>query len=216
MPGQLFIVRNPGNLVPHYRCFENNTSVGGECGALELACSINKVQVTAVMGHSDCKAMNLLHSIREQLKEPSKGPLEDWLRAHGRGTVEQFKKLEANNFKGKLVFGSGHNIGGDFEAYIDPDNQFQPADKFSQVTSSCFSFLPNLHFLLLLKINTLQQLKNFLSYPFLNVRLTRRELEVHALWTDIFKGEVYMFSFKEKTFVKIDDSSYKKLEHQCM
>lgn len=110
--------------------------MGGECGALELACSINKVQVTVVMGHSDCKAMNLLHSIRDQLKEPSKGPLEDWLRTHGRGTVEQFKKLEANNFKGKLIFGSGHNLGRDFEAYIDPENEFQPADKFSQVTSS--------------------------------------------------------------------------------
>ena len=107
--------------------------MGGECGALELACSINKVQVTVVMGHSDCKAMNLLHSIRGQLENPSKGPLEDWLRTHGRGTVEQFKKLEANNFKGKLVFSGAQHPEQDFEAYIDPDNQFQPADKFSQV-----------------------------------------------------------------------------------
>lgn len=91
--------------------------------------------MTAVMGHADCKAMNLLHSIRNQLNNPSKGPLEDWLRTHGRETVEQFKKLESSNFKGKLIFSGAQHPEQDFEAYIDPDNQFQPADKFSQVFS---------------------------------------------------------------------------------
>ncbi|CAF3736759.1 unnamed protein product [Rotaria sordida] len=189
VPGQLFIVRNPGNLVPHHNCFRNHVTVGGECGALELACSINKVHVIVVIGHSDCKAMNLLYSIRNDLHLPSKGPLEDWLRVHGRGTVEQFKKLETSTgFDRKLKFAGAQHYEDDFEAYIDPHNQFIPSDKFSQ-------------------INTLEQLKNFLSYPFLKERLNRNELEVHALWTDISKGEVYMFSFKEKTFVKIDETS---------
>ncbi|CAF1225555.1 unnamed protein product [Adineta ricciae] len=198
VPGQLFIVRNPGNLVPHHNCFRNNVTVGGECGALELACSINKVQVIVVIGHSDCKAMNLLYSIRNELKSPSKGPLEDWLRFHGRGTLEQFKKLESSSgFDRKLVFAGAQHSEDDFEAYIDPRNEFKPSDKFSQ-------------------INTLEQLKNFLTYPFLKERLNRNELEVHALWTDIYKGEVYMFSFQEKTFVKIDESTYKTLALQCV
>jgi carbonic anhydrase len=59
-------------------------------------------------------------------------------------------------------------------------------------------------------------LKNFLSYPFLKERLNRNELGVHALWTDISKGEVYMFSFKEKTFVQIDETSYKTLTRECI
>jgi len=123
-----------GNLVPHHNCFRNNVTVGGECGALELACSINKVQVIVVIGHSDCKAMNLLYSIRDDLKSPSKGPLEDWLRLHAGGTVEQFKKLESSvGFDRKLIFGGAQHSGDDFEAFIDPFNQFKPSDKFSQV-----------------------------------------------------------------------------------
>ena len=66
-----------------------------------------------------------------------------------------------------------------------------------------------------LKVNTLEQLKHFLSYPFLRERLNRKELPVHALWTDIYEGEVYMFSFKEKCFIKIDDKTYKKLTNEC-
>jgi carbonic anhydrase len=62
----------------------------------------------------------------------------------------------------------------------------------------------------------LEQLKNFLSYPFLNERLDRDELGVHALWTDISKGEVYMFSFREKTFIKIDETSHQTLDLECI
>lgn len=134
MPGQLFIVRNPGNLVPHHNCFENHVTVGGECGALELACSRNNVQVIALLGHSDCKAMNLLHSLRDNVTSPSpNSPLEQWLKTHGKETVEQFRKLEASDFKGKLVFRGAQSSEDDFEAYIDPKNELIPSDKFSQV-----------------------------------------------------------------------------------
>jgi len=198
IPGQLFIVRNPGNLVPHFSCFSNQMTVGGECGALELACSRNNVQVIALLGHSDCKAMNLLHSLRDDVTSPSPtSPLEQWLKTHGKETVEQYRKLEATDFKGKLIFRGAQSSEDDFEAFIDPKNELIPSDKFSQ-------------------INTLQQLKNFLSYPFLKERLNRKELGVHALWTDICQGEVYMFSFKEKTFVKIDSKTYKNLGKECI
>jgi hypothetical protein len=90
--------------------------------------------------------MNLLYSIRDDLKSPSKGPLEDWLREHGRGTIEQFKKLESStNFNRKLVFGGAQHYGDDFEAYIDPQNHFKPSDKFSQVKFQ-FTFLSKVRF----------------------------------------------------------------------
>jgi hypothetical protein len=83
--------------------------------------------------------MNLLYSIRNDLKSPSKGPLEDWLRFHGRGTVEQFNKLESSSgFDRKLVFAGAQHYEDDFEAYIDPFNQFKPSDKFSQVNFHSF------------------------------------------------------------------------------
>ncbi|CAF0867361.1 unnamed protein product [Adineta ricciae] len=197
VPGQLFFVRNPGNLVPPYDYFEKNNIVGGECAALELACSRNNVPVITVFGHSDCKAMNLLYRIRNEISIPSKNPLDQWLKVHAKGTVEQFQKLESSSdFKRKLVFASAQHHEDDFEAYIDPNNEYKPSDKLSQV-------------------NTLEQMRHFLSYPFLRERLNRKELQVHALWTDIYKGEVYMFSFKEKTFIKIDENTYNKLSLEC-
>jgi carbonic anhydrase len=130
----LFIVRNPGNLVPPYEYYENNSIVGGECAALELACSRNNVPVIAVFGHSDCKAMNLLYEIRNDISTPSKSPLEQWLKTHAKGTVEQFKKLElSGDYKQKLIFAGAQNRDDDFEAYIDPNDEFKHSDKLSQV-----------------------------------------------------------------------------------
>lgn len=136
--------------------------------------------------------------MRNEIDKPSdNSPLEQWLKKHARGTVEQYRKLESSgDFKRKLTFASAQQDQGDFEAFIDPNDEFQASDKFSQ-------------------INTLEQLKQFLSYPFLRERLHRKELQVQALWTDLSKGEVYIFSFEAKTFVKIDESSYETLSQQC-
>ena len=123
-----------GNLVPPYDYFEKNNIVGGECAALELACSRNNVPVITVFGHSDCKAMNLLYRIRNEISIPSKNPLDQWLKVHAKGTVEQFQKLESSgDFKRKLVFASAQHHEDDFEAYIDPNNEYKPSDKLSQV-----------------------------------------------------------------------------------
>ncbi|CAM4768266.1 unnamed protein product [Rotaria magnacalcarata] len=181
VPGQLFFVRNPGNLVPPYEYYQNNALVGGECAALELACSRNNVPVIAVFGHSDCKAMNLLYRIRNEIAIPSSNPLEKWLKVHARGTVEQFKKLESSgDYTKKLIFSSAQHHEDDFEAYIDPNNEFKHSDKLSQV-------------------NTLEQLQHFLSYPFLRERLNRKQLQVHALWTDIYKGETLCWCLTMRT-----------------
>ncbi len=137
-----------GNLVPRHDHFENETTVGGECGALELACSMNKAQVIVVFGHSDCKAMNLLYSLRNDMSTKAQGPLERWLKLHGQETVEQYKKLESiGDFTRKLKFrGAQQEV--EFEAFIDPQNAFSLADKFSQVERfifDYFSFITNHH-----------------------------------------------------------------------
>jgi carbonic anhydrase len=52
--GDMFIVRNAGNLIPHSTFFATeNTST--EPAALELGCIINEIQHVIVCGHSDCK-----------------------------------------------------------------------------------------------------------------------------------------------------------------
>ncbi|MCA9169762.1 MAG: carbonic anhydrase [Planctomycetales bacterium] len=61
-PGELFIMRNAGNLVPPYGAVH-----GGEAATIEYAVSVLKVREIIICGHSHCGAMNaLLHP--EQLE----------------------------------------------------------------------------------------------------------------------------------------------------
>jgi carbonic anhydrase len=59
--GDMFLVRNAGNLVPHTDKI-NAESISTEPGALELGCVINDIKHVIVCGHSDCKVC-LLPSI---------------------------------------------------------------------------------------------------------------------------------------------------------
>ena len=51
-PGELFIVRNVGNIVPPYQA-----ELGGEAAAVEYAIRVLKVSDVIVCGHSQCGAM---------------------------------------------------------------------------------------------------------------------------------------------------------------
>jgi carbonic anhydrase len=62
-PGELFILRNAGNIVPPY-----GPAAGGEAATIEYAVSVLGVQEIVVCGHSHCGAMGgLLHP--EQVAE---------------------------------------------------------------------------------------------------------------------------------------------------
>ncbi len=54
-PGELFIIRNAGNIVPPY-----GASRGGEEGSIEYAVSVLGVEDIIVCGHSHCGAMSAL------------------------------------------------------------------------------------------------------------------------------------------------------------
>ena len=51
--GDMLMVRNAGNLIPHFSNCHHTPST--EAGALELGCVINKIEYVTVCGHSDCK-----------------------------------------------------------------------------------------------------------------------------------------------------------------
>ncbi|MFF3571125.1 SulP family inorganic anion transporter [Nocardia jiangxiensis] len=78
-PGDLFTVRNIGNLIPQ----------GGQDSSVEAAIvyALDKLEVRSVVvcGHSGCGAMDALYHERV-----TGSGLDDWL-AHGRGTLEQFR-----------------------------------------------------------------------------------------------------------------------------
>ena len=62
-----------------------------------------------------------------------------------------------------------------------------------------------------LKVNTLTQLENLKRYKFIKGLLDQNKIHAYALWFDIYCGDVYCFSFREKRFIKLDDESYERL-----
>ncbi|XP_013382323.1 beta carbonic anhydrase 1 [Lingula anatina] len=185
--GDVYLVRNAGNLVPHSKGlgWHNATT---EPGALVLGCQMGDIRHVVVCGHSDCKAMNLLYSMRNELDHHDGDALQLWLRRHGSSSVQKFEQWEKMKGREPITFQAEtprHNI----EALIDPENNFGIVDKFSQ-------------------INTLNQLQNIASYPFLKEKLQTGKVRLHALWFDIHSGNVYIFSKMEKKFVEINEENY--------
>lgn len=110
---------------------------------------------------------------------------------HASSSLEKFHQLQSTDYTKPLIFQAETPLR-KFVAYIDPDNKFNIEDKLSQ-------------------INTLQQLQNIASYGFLKKRLERHHLHIHALWFDIYTGEIYYFSRAAKKFVLINEKNFMKL-----
>jgi Carbonic anhydrase. len=66
------------------------------------------------------------------------------------------------------------------------------------------------------QVNCLQQLQNIASYGFLKKRLERHELHIHALWFDIYTGDVYYFSRQNKCFVDVNEVTINLLEKEVL
>ncbi|XP_049774055.1 beta carbonic anhydrase 1 [Schistocerca cancellata] len=186
--GDMFVVRNAGNVIPNSQNFPEEVTTT-EPAALELGCVINDIRHVIVCGHSDCKAMNLLHRLKcEEFSSRDNrliSPLRGWLIAHANASLKKFEKLETGGFHQPLLFQAETPMR-KFVAYIDPDNKFSIEDKLSQV-------------------NCLQQLQNIASYGFLKKRLETHQLHIHALWFDIYTGDIYYFSRQNKRFVEINE-----------
>jgi carbonic anhydrase len=56
-PGDLFVLRNIGNMIPPYDFSQEQFGLFGECAALEYAINVLKVKDLIVCGHSGCGAM---------------------------------------------------------------------------------------------------------------------------------------------------------------
>ncbi|XKL60536.1 hypothetical protein PGB90_007593 [Kerria lacca] len=186
--GDMFIVRNAGNIIPHSQHFLDEATTN-EPAALELACVVNDIRHIIVCGHSDCKAMNLLYRLRD-IEFASKdnrriSPLRAWLCSHAISSLEKYQQLEIAGFDTPLIFQAETPMR-KIIAYIDPENKFSIEDKLSQV-------------------NCLQQMQNIASYGFLKKRLETNNLHIHSLWFDIYSGDIYYFSRQNKRFVEINE-----------
>ncbi len=88
-PGDLFVVRNVGNLVPCCRGGESGGSA--EAAALEFSLSTLHVSDVIVCGHSECGAMQTILGGRKDLRE---GSLREWLR-HGDPSLSRLRSIGA-------------------------------------------------------------------------------------------------------------------------
>ena len=79
-----------------------------------------------------------------------------------------------------------------FPAYVDVDEKFSITDKLSMV-------------------NTLLQMENVTSYPFMRSHKNGR-IHIHAFWFDIYTGDIHCYSRKEQTFVIVNEDTLPKLQ----
>ena len=92
-PGDLFVVRNVGNLVPC--CGENGQSSADESEAAAIEFALNTLNVSSIIvcGHSECGAMQALINGREKLEMVN---LRSWLR-HGDDSLKMLRETINEN-----------------------------------------------------------------------------------------------------------------------
>jgi carbonic anhydrase len=88
-PGDLFVVRNPGNIIPP-EDVSQSPAAAGAAAAVEFAVRRLGVKDIVVCGHSDCGAMKAMASG----SEGNSGPLAAWLRAAGDSLSELERRPE--------------------------------------------------------------------------------------------------------------------------
>lgn len=86
-PGDLFVLRNIGNLIPP--CGNHKAPIIDESEAAAIEFSVFNLNVSDIIvcGHSECAAMRALLGKREKVATPY---LKNWLR-HGDSAVDQLK-----------------------------------------------------------------------------------------------------------------------------
>ncbi|QCE35527.1 carbonic anhydrase [Acetobacteraceae bacterium] len=84
-PGELFIIRNVGNIVPQVDVKDPNITA-----ALHYAVEVMKVKNIIICGHSNCGAMKALEQFDETGKWPA-SDLADWLK-YAEAALEKVKK----------------------------------------------------------------------------------------------------------------------------
>eukprot|EP00092_Neocalanus_flemingeri_P005270 GFUD01005670.1.p1 GENE.GFUD01005670.1~~GFUD01005670.1.p1 ORF type:complete len:324 (-),score=70.41 GFUD01005670.1:102-1034(-) len=194
---EMFLIRNAGNLVPHSSIVTPETAAT-EPAVLELAITkFNTVKQVALCGHSDCKAMNFLHGLKD---DPSmfqsaigskplicETPLRTWIVNHGARSLAQFLRLQHSQFSIPLKINAESPLY-QLEAWVDPENNYNSTDKLAMV-------------------NCLVQMENIASYNFMKPGLQSGKTLLHALWFDVEKDSVLVFSRSEKRFIPVEDSS---------
>jgi carbonic anhydrase len=87
-PGEIFVIRNAGNIVPAYRL-----PAGGVTAGIEFAVAILNVKEVVICGHTDCGAMKGLLYPEKFAHAPA---VADWL-----NQAQATRRLVLDNYKGE-------------------------------------------------------------------------------------------------------------------
>jgi len=165
-PGDLFVLRNIGNIVPPSDFTDQDHSASA---ALEFAVLSLNVSDIIICGHSECGGMKVL---LEGVEDPCCSHLKLWLK-HGEAALKDLRK----------------------GITLSPDLSEQ--NQLSQ-------------------INVLQQIKHIETYSFVQKKLEKKELRIHAWWFDIAQAQVHCYEPDLNEFVLIDEKEGKLiLERLC-
>ncbi|KAK6019418.1 carbonate dehydratase [Ostertagia ostertagi] len=196
--GDMFVVRNSGNMIPHathYGPAGYEVSVTTEPAALELAVKRGHIHHVIVCGHSDCKAINTLYNLHKCPKTfDPQSPMDHWLRRHGFASLQKLEERLADSDKPM-----------EFVADVPGFNLGEPTQLEISTSQDTLVYIVR-------HINTLQQLENIASHGFITEFLEKKTVDLHAMWFDIFAGEMYMFSKPRKQFILIDEGTVDQLE----
>jgi carbonic anhydrase len=88
-PGDLFVVRNVGNMIPPCGLAGTSDSDESEVAAVEFALMHLRVSDIIVCGHSECGAMQAISSGRQEVRAPH---LRSWLR-HGLPSLQKLNAI---------------------------------------------------------------------------------------------------------------------------
>ena len=105
-PGDLFVVRNVGNLIPPCGTCGRSDSDESEAAALEFAVRLLCVRDIIVCGHSECGAMHSLNNASTPDETPH---LRAWLR-HGSEALERLREGQSfSKISGRETL-AAHNV----------------------------------------------------------------------------------------------------------
>jgi len=154
-PGELFIARNIGNIVPPYE-----KTKGATQSAIEYAVNALKIKDLVILGHSSCGACkHLYHQKTPEDEDVELSHVEEWL------TFAYPAKYDAM-----------------LECYNDPDKNRAEITEKNNITLS---------------------IQRLMTYPYIVEALEKNELTIHGWWYDIGSGDLEMYDYKSKRFLKV-------------
>ncbi|PIK59325.1 Beta carbonic anhydrase 1 [Apostichopus japonicus] len=182
--GSTFILRNPGNFVPHAADVPTSQS-SSELAALEMTVNMLNLKNIIVCGHSDCKAIHTLRGLKQCCVPPEahQGPLATWLKTGGKRTW--YKYLTEQQKEGYHTMFS--NISDSrLMSRLDPESKLCTEDRISQ-------------------INVLQQIENICSHNFLQDTLRGNSVQLQGMWVDVHDQTTHIFNWQKMRFIEVQN-----------